>query len=407
MKRALVITYDFPPCLAPGAALRTAKLVQYLPEYGWEALVVCRKESLPEPQETRSRVIRIPTGVPPRISYQLGAWAWASRIFPGVRGLIRESQPDLLYASGPPFAHALTAVRLGKEFGLPVVVDFRDAWSLDPHLSGGPVKQTIKSGFCRYIYPRLERLVMEGAAAIVTNTPSTQRSYARAYPNEAPKLHLIPNGFDEPDFSGAVTVPVRDKPLLLYCGRFSGVGARSPELLLRGLRGAIDQGVPLELEVLGDDSAMLQECIAQCGLAAHVRIRASVPHREAIRAMREADVLVVYQKPSRNGITPIAGKTFEYLRAGRPVLAVVPPGDNADVVRSHAPIHAVVTREDPQAVTEAVVDLLRRARRSTESTFDPEFAERYSRRSIAAQIAGVMDGLIGRSQVHAAMARTS
>ena len=395
MKRALILTYDCSPCSAPGTAVRSQKLMQYLPEFDWDGLVICREEGIfegaGEQPAAGPEVVRVRTPVPPWFSYQLGAWMWAKRILPRARALIRDSRPDLVYASCPPFPHALAAVRLAREARIPLVVDFRDAWSLDPHLSGGPIKQAAKRALCRWVYPPLERKVIESADAIVMNTPSMYRAYVRMFEGAEQRIHLVPNGFDEADFCESVKRSPRERPLLLYCGRFSGVGGRSPEILLRAMRATIDAGRRIELEILGDDSAALRRSVRRFGLEGSVRTHAAVSHREAVRAMREADILVVYQAPSRNEVTPVAGKTYEYLRSGRPILAIVPPGDNADLVRRHAAVHALVIDQDPARVAAAIQDLLDRAAPMTSTAPDPELVTRYARRSIAERMAAIFD----------------
>jgi len=393
MDKIIVISFDFPPCFAPGAALRTAKLVRYLPEFGWEPIVICRKEAgfaTSESPQSPS-VDRIPNAFSERISYQIAAWTWAFRLFAPLRALIRRHRPRLIYVSGPPFAPALTAIRAGRQAGIPVIVDFRDAWSLDPHLTGGTIKQTVKRLLCDQVYPNLERRVFDSAAAIVTTTPSTRHAYARRFPQAAGRIHMVPNGYDEEDFAVSVQPPEREKRTLLYCGRFTGVGARSPQLLLEGLREAIAGGANVEMEILGDDSAALHAWIAKLGLADAVRVLPPVAHAEAVRAIRQADILIVYQKPSRNEITPVAGKTLEYLRAGRPILAIVPPGDNAEVVRRHATAFELVTSERPADVAAAIRAIVAKVSDATPAATREEFAATYSRRAIAARIAGIMD----------------
>jgi hypothetical protein len=105
--------------------------------------------------------------------------------------------------------------------------------------------------------------------------------------------------------------------------------------------------------------------------------------------MRGADILIVYQAPNRNEVTSVAGKTFEYLRSGRPILAVVPPGDNADLVRRYAAVHALVTTENPACVAVGIQDLLNRASGVVCTGPDPEFLETYSRRGIAERVATI------------------
>jgi glycosyltransferase involved in cell wall biosynthesis len=395
MKRALVLTYDYPPCSAPGAALRSWKLVQYLPEFGWDVSVMCREEEsaggAEEQPAAGPEVIRIRTPVPSWLSFQLGAWMWAKRILPRARLLIRRF--DLIYASCPPFPHALAAVHLAREAGIPVVVDFRDAWSLDPYLGGGRIKQAAKKFLCRWFYPRLERWVIGSADALVLNTPSMLREYVRMFRGVEQRMHLVPNGFDEGAFRERVERPSRERPLLLYCGRFAPTPGRSPDLLLRAVREAIDAGCRFEVEILGDDTETLRQSIRRFGLENSVRSRAAVSNREAVRAMRQADILVVYQAPSRNEVTPVAGKTYEYLRSSRPILAIVPQGDNADLVRRYAAVSAVVTDEDPARVAAAIQDLLGRPARATDTAPDREFVTTYDRRSIAGQIAAIFDAV--------------
>ena len=254
--------------------------MQYLPEFGWDALVVCREEGIPEVVEQQpadgTPVVRIPTPIPPWFSYQLGAWIWAKRIPPRVRELIRDLQPDLVYASCPPFPHALTALRIAHEAGLPIVVDFRDAWSLDPHLSGGPLKRAAKWALCRWVYTRPESGLVRKADAIIMNTPSMLREYARVFAGAEQNFHLVPNGFDEADFTERVERPPRERPLLLFCGRITGVTGRSPSPLLRGMQAAIRAGLALDLEILGDNSAELRRSVRRFGLRNHVRARRRV-----------------------------------------------------------------------------------------------------------------------------------
>jgi glycosyltransferase involved in cell wall biosynthesis len=398
MKRALVLTHDYPPCSAPGAALRSQKLVQYLPGFGWEVTVIGRLDArsgdAADQTAAGADVIRVRPLVPERVSYQLGAWTWARRMLPRAAGIVRAWRPDVVYASCPPFAHALPAVRLARDARIPAVIDFRDAWSLDPYVSGGRLKQAAKQALCRWVFPPMERRVIESAAAVVMNTPSMHREYGRLYPEAASRMHLVPNGFDEADFDQMADLPLDARPHLLYCGRFTGVGGRSPDVLLRGVRAAIDAGRRFDLDILGDDSAALRDAVRRAGIHESVRQRGLVSHREAIRAMRRADILVVYQAPGRSAVTAVAGKTFEYLRSGRPILAIVPPGDNADLVRRFASVHAIVTDEDPAHVARAIGDLLDQAARSGESAApDPAFVATYSRRRIAGDIAAILDAV--------------
>jgi glycosyltransferase involved in cell wall biosynthesis len=397
-RNVLVLAYDFLPCRAPGAAVRTVKFVHYLPEFGWQPTVLCRDDRPEGGGRRGDGVLAVTTRVPERLSYQAAAWAWAARIERIARRLLREAAFDLLYASGPPFAHALAAARLSRAFSLPLVVDFRDAWSLDPFEGGTWPKRFAKRALCRWVYPHFERRVFRAADALVSNTPSM----AAAHQTRAQRcdgVHtMVPNGFDAADFAEPEAHSDRsERVVFLHCGRFDGVAGRSAETLLRALRMVADTGRPVTLHVLGDQSATLRRQVRRFGVQDLVDLASTVPHEDAVRAMRRADILVLYQAAGRGPVTPVAGKTFEYLRSGRPVLAIVPPGDNGALVRAHARHHRLVSPEDLVAVAGAMCELAD-AHPIATCEPGPAFAQ-YERRVLTARLAEVFDRAFARRAV--------
>ena len=60
-----------------------------------------------------------------------------------------------------------------------------------------------------------------------------------------------------------------------------------------------------------------------------------LPYREALTAQRSADaLLLLIPNADGRGDVVVSGKVFEYLAAGRPILAAVPPaGVAADLIR--------------------------------------------------------------------------
>lgn len=391
-RNVLVLAYDFPPCRAPGAAVRTAKFVRYLPEFGWSATVVCRGT----PEGRDEHVIGIPAGVSEGLSYQAAAWAWARRIEPRVRALLAERPFDVVYATGPPFAHLLVAARVARQAGVPLVTDFRDGWSLDPSVAASWGKRLLKGGLVRWVYPRLERNVLSASGAVVTNTPSLATALETRAASAGTTLAMVSNGFDEADFAGPPPVVRRDRePELLYCGRFEGIAGRSPEALLRAVRVVVDSGRRLTFRVLGDDGAVLRRQVHALGLRDVVRLEGAVEHAKAVEEIRRADVLVLYQAAGTGIVTPVAGKTFEYLRSGRPLLAVVPPGDNSTVVSRYAQHYRLAMESDPGSIARAMTELVDIHPAETREP-GAEFAH-YDRRALSGRLASVLDDVAGAS----------
>ena len=96
--------------------------------------------------------------------------------------------------------------------------------------------------------------------------------------------------------------------------------------------------------------------VQELGLQDCVALRDYVPHREAIAAMRGADVLVLIKhvEPRFQGLIP--GKLYEYMGAGRPILALVPASEAADLVRDGG-WGEVAPPDDAEAIAAALLRL--------------------------------------------------
>ena len=134
-----------------------------------------------------------------------------------------------------------------------------------------------------------------------------------------------------------------------------------------------------------------------------VRAIDEVDYARAAQMMCAADGLVLIQAPSAGGIQAVAGKTYDYLRSGRPNFIVAPEGDNLALVRRHAS-----TFESSGDSVDAMADALERLyRRWQQGEFgkagapDPAFTERYERRALTRELAGHFDrlGALGENLV--------
>ncbi|MFA6618146.1 MAG: glycosyltransferase, partial [Candidatus Neomarinimicrobiota bacterium] len=173
MKKILIVTYYWPPAGGPGVQ-RILKIVEHLPEQGWEPIVLT-VENPSAPAIDESLLARIPENIkiyktktsepfeaykkltgkkagealPKNISLsenisakeKLSRWIRANLFIPDARKgwkrfLVREGmkiieneKPDLIFSTSPPHSLQLGAMRLAKKSGLPWVADLRDPWS--------------------------------------------------------------------------------------------------------------------------------------------------------------------------------------------------------------------------------------------------------------------------------------
>ncbi len=105
--------------------------------------------------------------------------------------------------------------------------------------------------------------------------------------------------------------------------------------------------------------------------------------------MRSADVLLLL-----NDGTNIPGKTFEYLAARRPILAVVPESPAADLVLDTA-AGVVVSPDDERGIELALKGLYDSwARGELGDLEDRPALRRYSRQQTALELANVFDDVV-------------
>jgi hypothetical protein len=97
--------------------------------------------------------------------------------------------------------------------------------------------------------------------------------------------------------------------------------------------------------------------IRQRGLESVVEFSGQVPYGRAVAEMAAADVLLLLDTPGRRSGIP--AKLYEYLGAGRPVLALAEPnGDTAGALRTAGVLHRVAPLTDAVRIRQALSELL-------------------------------------------------
>ena len=122
--------------------------------------------------------------------------------------------------------------------------------------------------------------------------------------------------------------------------------------------------------------------------------------------MRGASVLYLKQRfidPGKR-LTAIAAKTFEYLATGLPILAEVPEGDNADMVRAYATAAEIVSENSVPEMS-AALTRLSETWRDREPVVSQAFQDRYSRMALTRRLAQIMDNVAGGSAADCDVAR--
>jgi hypothetical protein len=180
----------------------------------------------------------------------------------------------------------------------------------------------------RWAYRHVERFVLKNATASAFTTDSCRTFYTGRYPEmAADNWFVLPNGYDESDFAELRDTESRrlDNGFSLLHSGYLYPQDRSPAGLFEAVaalrqRGFFD-GRNFVVRFRGPgDNAHVQREAARFGIADLVEVLPNVPHKAALREMVDATALLLMQGPRFDRQVP--AKAYEYLRSGRPVLAL-------------------------------------------------------------------------------------
>ena len=393
--RILLVAFHFPPGRG-SAVFRNRAWANLLSAAGWDVTVLTTTrewylqatggvdDELAHTVSPDVDVVRVPFS-PQRYRPELGTMSWLQanftatytrltsewpdRLFPerhalwypaataaGLGHVLRHGRrPDLVMATGNPFASYAVARALARTLRTPYVLDFHDAWTLDQYGE----KDAFPPGHPAWAW---EERVIRGAARVLTVNRPFRDWYAERYPWAADRMRIAENGWATDVMGGMpAPVPVPDgRPL-----RF-------------GYLGTIRHDLPLEVFAAGWRRARERHPAmrdATFALHGHIgyfakdadRISATLPidlpgfdlagpvgHLELAPAFEKLDVLVALL-PSTRYLT--SAKIYDYAAALRPIVGVHHPRNPThEVVAGHPwwfPLADLTAGEVERALGEA------------------------------------------------------
>lgn len=387
-RRLLVVAYAYPPS-SLSAAVRWGALTKYLAEMGHSVTVVTSDSfgmpSVPDPVEVvRPRSLETAPlmsrrDLNPRV-------AWAPFAIRESRRLLRQKTFDCFITTSPPESAHLVGLLVGRR--RPAwIADFRDGWCFEPYTV------RFQSSAALAMDRWLERKVALTADIAVGVTRPIANDLAERL---GVKSHWIPNGWDPAASPSAdqLRVDVTDDGLrLVYTGGLWGEWGRTPEPLFRALKKvASPPDAPrLRLVHAGKLKPEDQALVDTTGVADLFEHVGQLDRAGALALQRSADVLVLIT--SRNS-SEATGKIFEYLAAGKPILALA-DGNEAERIVRETNTGVVVPPDDVDAIADA---LRRAARGELAREYAPRGVDRYAYPRLAEEMADVIEEAITTHQ---------
>jgi len=434
VKKVLIVTYYFPPSGGPGVQ-RVVKFVKYLPEFGWQPVVLtvqdadfpARDESLLAeiPQHAAVyrtkifepyRLYRTLTGKPAdaavdvenipqanrkrSVAESIAEFVRATFFIPDARigwypyavpaglEIIRREKIDAIYSSSPPYTTAVIARKLHRSTKLPWIAGFRDPWT-------GFLSTPERWWIPRRVDRRLEASVFEDADIIEAAWKGILKDIADKMPRiNRQKLAYLPNGFDADDYP-KLDLRRNERFTVSYTG--SMYGKRNPKTFLQALEELVAErkvdAARIRLKFIGRLGTEVQEMLRASSLRDSIEIIPYLPHSDSVKELLQSDalLLVVDEAAGSEGIVP--GKVFEYIGAQRPIIALAPEGAIAELMRETRSGFTAPNQDVPaikSAFVECYLNFL-----YDRSKFQPdrEAVKRYDRREITRQLAALLDAL--------------
>jgi glycosyltransferase involved in cell wall biosynthesis len=420
MKRALIVAYHFPPCAGSSGLLRSLKFCRYLPEFGWQTAVLTLHPRNYESLDSKRNASDF-EGVPVTRAFALdtkkhlsfrGAYfdwmalpdrwvTWLLGAIPSGLRAIRKHRAEVIFSTFPVSTAILIGFVLHRITGKPWVVDLRDSMTEENY---PPDKR--ERGVRRWI----EREAVRHASRIIFTANSTRQMYLDRYPDLAPeKCLVISNGYDEADFSGLNLTkpePIRlDRPVRLLHTGIMYPQERDPRPFFRAIARLKSEkrfdasNLHISFRAPGSEE-LYKQIIEELGISDIVELQPYVTYLQSLQECADADGLLLFQ--AANCDHQIPAKAYEYLRIGRPILALTSrTGDTAALLKETggATILNIAAEED---IYRSLPDFLDALRAAKHALADPEKVRRFARRNQAAELAECLNDVTAGSSALAA-----
>lgn len=443
--KVLMVAYTFPPIGGSGVQ-RMVKFAKYLPEFGWQPVILTVNNpasaemdpslfnDLPDDlsvhrapdfnlvdllrrmvrklrSSSNRRTARARADAPaPSCSVGRVRQAWRDfsetwlmipdrscywllpALWVGVRSA---KECDVILSTSAPFTNHLVAYFLQKFSGKPWVADFRDPWT-QYGIYQRPSKLRSK------VDVFFEGLFLKNPDRVTVTCAATADGFRRLYPYlPREKFVEITNGFDAADFDQRMDSCPDCSPFesftIVYVGRFVDEEHSYVPSFFQALKELHCDHPELDSEIqvifVGRFGEQGYELLKRWELEKIVQTVGYIPHAESIKLLFKSHALLLTLNDAPGTELLYPGKLFEYFAAGRTILALVPEGATADLVRDMG-AGLVVPPDDVEAIKRAVFGLYNQHKQGNMLFRIYDDLQRFERRTLTRRLAQCLEGVL-------------
>ena len=374
--------------------------VKYLPELGWQPIVLSAADTVRYPKDYSS-LKKVPADIE---VHRVGHWErrpliqraidklrlnidfpdsfkwWYGPALQEARKIVEEQNIDLVFSYGPPHAAHFIAMQLKKEFDIPWVVCFSDLWSGNTYNAEKLIRPLGWLQIRRIKWT--ERQFLQIADKIIVRSWHHQDYLCALYKMNENDIKFIKHGYDEDEYINLR--PYRlypDNLTITYMGSFYSEYQQTFLTFWQILQDVIED---VELVFVGQGN------IPDVSNQRLTRIL-YVPQEKAMAFGMGSDFLLLIQHPSAKWIVM---KLYDYLRLGKPILALVPEdGGVARIIREARA--GFVLSYEPEQMKQQLKTIFDNYHRGELKEFQPDqdYIARLERRNITEHIVQIFNGV--------------
>ena len=406
---ALVIAYYFPPMGLSGVQ-RTLKFVKYLPDFGWNPIVLttdCQNyyaydETLMKdiPEDTiiykapeskkKSKIKSKPKKFPNYFVQKFGRYFlqifkqpdskihWKKYALKEAEKIIKEHDIKIIFATAPPFTDFLIGKELSIKYDIPLVVDYRDSWVDNPfHFFPTLWHKNYNIELEKSILTMSER-------AFVTTRYAKELLLKRYRFLSHDDVVILTHGYDPEDFVSYPKSSDTGKLVFTHSGLFQD--DRTPKYFLKAMHLFLKENENLrskiEIRFIGLMRQSHIRLIKRYKLNDVCLLAGYVSHKEAVNHLLESNILWM----TVNDTIRTPGKLYEYIGALKPILYIGPKGQMSSIV-SETKAGFICETKKVKEIKNIIKEIYSLWEKSDLPTPDKTNSELYNRKNITGQLA--------------------
>lgn len=430
MKKILIISYYWFPSGGSGVQ-RWLKFTKYLREFGWEPIIYTPKNpeypsldySFEKDIPHDITILKTPIWEPYNIYRSFlnkknetinsgfiaehDKHSWKDKLSVWVRGNFFIPDPrkfwvkpsvcylkkylelnpvDIIVTTGPPHSLHFIGLKLKKIFPQTSwISDFRDPWTKVYYY-----KDLNLNFIADKINHHCEKKIIKNSDCVLVVSKGMKDDFKAISPK---RIEIITNGYDSDDTSN-IKKTLDKKFSISYIGLLTK--RQNPILLWKVLceicSNNYDFQSDLQINLIGKIDISAFESIKDFGLQNNLNKSYYLPHNEAIEIQQSSQVLLLLLLNQKDTKAILTGKIFEYLAAKRPILGIGPIDGDAASILAETEAGIMIDFADEKLMKDTILDYYRRYKEKG-LTVNTESVERFSRRSLTRELAGLLNSL--------------